>query len=74
MLEFLTGASSIPAVGFGSQINVIFLHGCPAECRCKPTISTCDLTMRLPVHIKSSEEMTAYFNDSLRMSYGFGRV
>ena len=74
LLQYITGSSSIPAVGFATKIKVEFVHGCSQNCKCKLTASTCDLTVRLTIHIVSVEQMKAYFSDAIGMSQGFGKI
>lgn len=74
VLQFISGSCSLPALGFEKKITITFKHGCPPLCKCKPTVSTCDLTLHVPTHLSSNEEMQKEMEDAILMNYGFGRV
>ena len=57
VLKWLTGTKRVPPLAFSKKIQCKFLHGCPAGCRCRPTTSTCDLSITLPVHLDTEENM-----------------
>jgi hypothetical protein len=48
--KFIIGSEHIPPLGLPKQITAKFKHGCQERCRCRPTASTCDLSITLPVH------------------------
>ncbi|XP_028402261.1 uncharacterized protein LOC114525236 [Dendronephthya gigantea] len=48
--KFITGCEKIPPLGLPKRISVKFKHGCMERCKCRPTASTCDLSITLPVH------------------------
>ena len=64
ILQFITGTPSIPCLGFQKNLEVNFVHDCQKlrdkECNCKPTASTCVLSLNLPIHIKLIPEMTLW--------------
>ena len=78
ILQFITGTPSIPCLGFQNKLEVNFVHDCEKlrdkECNCKPTVSTCALSLNLTIHIKSIPEMTQSMTEAVRWSYGFGKV
>ena len=41
---------------------------------CRPTASTCALTMFMPVHIDSVDEMKVIINSALKDCKGFGKI
>ena len=44
------------------------------ESNCKPTASTYDLPLNLPIHVKLIPEMTQSMTEGVRWSYQFGKV
>ena len=42
--------------------------------KCYPTVSTCSLSLVIPGHISSDEEMKTSFMEVLAMDVGFGRM
>ena len=80
ILQFITDTPSIPCLGFQKKkkLEVNFVHDCQKprdkECNCKPTASTCALSLNLPTHMKLIPEMTQSMTKAVRWSYGFGKV
>ena len=74
LVKWLTGTPRIPILGFKKKFTVSFIHGCRVACKCWPTASTCDLLLKLPVHIASYEEMGVMMNSALNDCIGFGVV
>ena len=74
LLQFITGASAIPVLGFDEHLHITFVHGCPMKCKCYPTVSTCDLLLRLPVHLDAIEVMKNYFQSALKDGFAFGVI
>ena len=72
-LKWLSGCSGIPP-GVPKKLSLAFVHGCQPECKCRPTVSTCELLLKLHVHISSEEEMEAMMLSALGDSYGFGII
>ena len=74
LLQFITGASAIPVLGFDEHLHITFVHGCPMKYKCYPTVSTCDLLMRLPVHLDAIEVMKNSFQSALKDGFAFGVI
>ena len=74
VLQFITGARSIPPLGFPRNITVKFKHGCKEECKCRPTSSTCDLSITLPIHYSNSYAFNEIMKSALIEGVGFGRL
>ena len=73
-MKFISGTSSIPPLGLPSKLTINFKHWCralPKECKCKPTVSTCALSLTLPVHNQTMEVMKRSLCDAVKMSQGF---
>ncbi|KAJ7354872.1 hypothetical protein OS493_029427 [Desmophyllum pertusum] len=73
-LKWLTGTRSMPPLGFPKKFAVRFVHGCMAGCQCRPSASTCDLVLKLPVHIISEDDMKVMITSALKDSIGFTLV
>jgi hypothetical protein len=73
-LKWLTGSKSIPPLGFPKMFAVKFVHGCDEGCKCRPTVSTCDVVLKLPVHITSLEEMSLMVESAVKESSGFSMI
>lgn len=73
-IKWLTGSYNIPPLGFPKRFSVKFVHGCPPGCACRPTASTCDITIKLPVHINNENTMNEMIASAVEESYGFGLV
>jgi len=71
VMKFLTGAKTVPPLGMPKNIQINFKHGCNAECKCKLYVSTCALSLTLPCHYKTKDEMVDVIVDSVRLSRGF---
>ncbi len=71
---FITGVKSIPPLGMDREITVEFKHGCRPHCTCRPTASTCSLTLTLPVHITSMEKAEEQLCSAIKEGRGFGFV
>ena len=74
VMKFITDTNKVPTLGFPKYINVSFLHGRKENCRCRPTSSTCELTMYLPVHYQSYGAVADIFMSALRDCQGFGKI
>ena len=72
-MAFLTGSEKIPALGLPPQITVTFKHDCRNSCKCFLIVSTCSLTLDIPVHIRDEETMLEVFERALKEDVGFGR-
>lgn len=74
LMKFMTGSPSVPPLGLPRNIRVLFVHACPADCHCKPYVSTCDLCINVAVHYDTKAKMLAALTDSIGMSRGFDDV
>ena len=74
LLKFITGTNSIPPLGLPKEIIVKFKHGCLAECKCRATTSTCDLSITFPVHYSGAEEFKKYLDSALEEGIGLGNL
>lgn len=74
LFKFITGATTVPPLGLPKGITVKFKHGCPAECKCRPTISTCDISITFPVHYSGPEEFKKYLEFAMVEGVGFGNL
>ncbi len=77
LLKWITGASTIPPLGLPRKIQITFLHGCNSACKCRPTVSTCQLLrvkVHLPVHVTDDEEMLLLMTSALKDCVGFGHI
>ena len=74
IMKFLTGSRTVPASGLVNKLTVIFKHWCtnlPKTCLCKPSVSTCSLTLTLPVHYPAMLSMRKALEDAVKLSQGF---
>ena len=74
ILQFITGAAAIPVMGFSEKLQLSFVHGCHPNCKCFPTASTCELLLRVPIHLSTLEEMMTSFHMALKDGLVFGVV
>ena len=74
IVHFITGSSTYPPLGFSVKMTLEFKHGCAQKCKCRPTASTCAMTMFMPVHIDSVDEMKVIINSALKDCKGFGKI
>ena len=75
--EFITwfsGTSQLPPLGFPKKFRIAFVHGCTSGCKWRPTVSTCDLLIKIPVHIDSENVMTEMMFSAIIDSHGFGNL
>lgn len=73
-VKWMTGSKTVRPLGFPKKISVQFVHGCAEACRCRPTVSTCDITIKLPVHLSSEEDMTDMIKSAIKDCSGFGNI
>ena len=71
-VKWLTGSCEVPPLGFPKMFGISFIHGCPQGCACRPTASTCDLVIKIPVHINSEGKMNEMIQSAIAESDGFG--
>ena len=74
LLQFITGTSVIPAMGFVEKPQLSFIHGCDKNCKCFPSASTCALHLQIPVHLNKLEEMKDSFSSALKDGFVFGII
>ena len=74
LLHCVTGCYSLPPLGLPDSIKIKFLHGCHNESRCRPTVSTCQLFIWLPVHAATFQEMKELIVSALLEGFGFGNI
>eukprot|EP00794_Sanderia_malayensis_P013170 gene13169-14520_t len=74
LVKWWTGSGTVPVLGFPKKFSVAFVHGCASNCRCRPTTSTCDILLKMPVHISGFEEMEEIMNSAVKDCCGFGLI
>lgn len=74
VLKWMTGSGEVPPLGFPKKFEVKFLHGCSTCCKCRPTVSTSDLSVTIPVHINKLDEMEEMLHSAVKDSHGFGNL
>ena len=73
-IKWMTGSKTIPPLGFPKKFSVQFVHGCAEACRCRPTVSTCDITLKIPVHLTTEEDMREIFISAIKDCVGSGHI
>ena len=73
-IKWMTGSKTMPPLGFPKKFSVHFVHGCEEGCQCRPTVSTCDIVLKLPVHITSEEDMVYMLKSAVKDCQGFGNI
>ncbi|KAI7789966.1 putative G2/M phase-specific E3 ubiquitin-protein ligase-like [Triplophysa rosa] len=71
VLEFASGASSVPPLGFPHQPQIEFLHEDGQEDRIFPEANTCLIVLRLPIH-STYESFRTYITEGILQSPTFG--
>lgn len=61
IMQFITRSPAVPVIGFEEKLQRTFVHGCVSNCKCFPTASTCDLLLRIPVHLVAIEDFKTSF-------------
>ena len=72
LFKWAVGSKSIPPLGLPKKITIQFLHRCGQDCRCRPTTSTCDLVITLPVHLDNENDMKEIMASAIADCDGFG--
>ena len=75
-MKFVSGTSSIPPLGLPGKLKVLFKHwytNINRSCKCKPTVSTCALSLTLAVHYNNKQGMKEALTEAAWMSQGFGK-
>ena len=73
-VKWMTGSTQIPPLGFPKKFTLEIVHGCLQGCSCRPTASTCDITIKIPVHISDENTMEEMIMSAIKDSYGFGLI
>ncbi|XP_073797711.1 G2/M phase-specific E3 ubiquitin-protein ligase [Danio rerio] len=73
VLEFASGASSVPPLGFPHQPKIEFLHTFGQEIRIFPEANTCLIVLRLPMH-NTYESFRTYMTEGILQSPTFGTM
>ena len=73
-MKFLTGSETIPPHLFPERISTNFKHGCEANCKYYLTVSTCAVSISIPVHINNHDKMKRTFVEALLPDMGFGQI
>ena len=75
-MKFVTGSKTAPTLGLPGKLEILFKHECKSvkTCKCKLKVSTCDLSMTIPVHYKNSDDMFKALAESMEMSCGFDEL
>ena len=71
IMTFLTGSRTVPPSGLVNKLTVVFKQWCtnlPKTCLCKPSMSTCSLTLTLPVHYPTMFSMKKALEDAIKLS------
>ena len=51
-----------------------FKHFCMSDCKCRPTASTCDPSINLPVHYRDMPAFEEVMTSALEEGLGFGLI
>lgn len=71
VLEFASGASSVPPLGFSQPPQIQFLHGTSDYKRIYPEANTCLIILRLPLH-NSYDDFKTYMTGGILQAPTFG--
>lgn len=74
LYKFITGSDCITPLGLERTITVHFNHWCTSDCKCRPTASTCDPSINLPVHYKDMPAFEEVMTSALDEGLGFGLI
>lgn len=73
LLVFITGADSVPPLGFQQLISVQF-YDFTGNVHRGPWSSTCALTLHLPRGVEDPQEFNKLMKESLLECHGFGKM
>ena len=73
LLVFISGADSVPPLGFDHLISVHF-YDFIGNVRRSPWSSTCALTLHLPRRFEDPQQFNELMKESLHECHGFGKV
>ena len=71
VLAFVTGATSIPPMGFDRTITIRFISD---KSKTLPTASTCSLVLYLPLSLADYEQFKQMMDFAILNTIGFGQV
>ena len=74
LMRFITGSFQLPPLGLPEPVEVRFINGCAAGCKCRPTVSTCKLVLKIPVHTPKFENMKEMMTSAMLEGFGFGKL
>ena len=72
LYKFITGSDSLAPLGQKRVITVHFTHFCTSDGKCRPTASTCDPSINLPVHYRDMPAFEEVRTSALEEGLGFG--
>ncbi|CAH3108445.1 unnamed protein product [Porites lobata] len=67
-------SDSLTPLGLERVITVHFTHFCMSDCKCRPTASTCDPSIHLPVHYRDMPAFEEVMTSALEEGLGFGLI
>jgi len=71
LLQFVTGADSIPPLGFAGNLTIDFYT--MTSVRHYPTASTCDRRLWLPRGVEDPDTLQRMMEEAILGSHGFGK-
>jgi len=71
LLTFITGADTIPPLGFSTQVVIDFYD--MQSSRHYPTASTCDMRLWLPRGIDNPTDLQELLEEAILCAHGFGK-
>lgn len=74
LYKFVTGSNNFTPLGLEGVITVCFSHSCLYGCKCRPTASTCDPSISLPIRYKDMAAFKEVMTSALEEALGFGLV
>ena len=72
LYKFISRSPSFIPLALEKTIIVRFKYGCPPGCRCRPTASTCEPCINLPMHYKDVKQFEDCTNSAVEECVGFG--
>ena len=74
LYRFITASKTVTPLGAEKHIILKFKHGCPAQCKCRPTAATCDPSITFPMHYNDTKDFEQALDTALEEYSGFGLV
>ena len=71
---FITGSKTVTPLGAEKHIALKFKHGCPVQCKCRPTAATCDPSIIFPIHYNDTKDFEQVLDTALQEYSAFGLV